>query len=273
MIYIGTSGYYYNWWKGIFYPNTPKLNMLKYYAKYYNTVEINNTYYKLPTIQNTLKLKEAITQNKKFIFSIKVNQYITHYKKLKNIKSSFEKFIKGLSPIKNQMGVLLFQFSKNFKLSDKIFSRLIKLAKLVKAFRDKKLISNKTRLAFEFRNSTFYNNKLYNLFKLNNWTFVVWHGKNINFLDTNKLSVVLDYFKDYIDSSNILYIRLHGTKDIYQGAYLTKELQILVDFIDKMNKINQYQNIYIYFNNVDINTEALNNANKIKDIIEDYHKH
>ncbi len=90
-VFIGTSGFIYDDWKGIFYPeNLSKTKWLEYYAKYFNTVELNVTFYRL--------LKESTFKNwykrtpKNFIFALKGSRFITHIKKLKNFEKATENF-------------------------------------------------------------------------------------------------------------------------------------------------------------------------------------
>ena len=79
--FIGCSGYYYNHWKGLFYPeDLPKKKWLSFYAEYFNTVEINNTFYEMAE-EKDLKRWYEITPSD-FVFSVKGYRYITHMKKL-----------------------------------------------------------------------------------------------------------------------------------------------------------------------------------------------
>ena len=81
--FIGTSGWMYNHWKGPFYPEKfPNNKMLKHYVKYFETVEVNSTFYRLPSPTTVLKWKEETPEI--FIFAIKANQFITHRKYLKD---------------------------------------------------------------------------------------------------------------------------------------------------------------------------------------------
>jgi uncharacterized protein YecE (DUF72 family) len=79
--YIGCSGYYYNHWKERFYPESlPKKQWLVFYAEHFNTVEINNTFYRLPE-EKSVKNWYSITPSQ-FVFAVKGYRYITHIKKL-----------------------------------------------------------------------------------------------------------------------------------------------------------------------------------------------
>lgn len=251
-IYIGTSGYYYKWWTD-YYKNIPASGYLEFYSRDFNSVEINNTFYRFPTDNIIINLKKILTNNKNFVYTIKINKIITHYKKLLNIDKYIFEFFRILNPIKNNIGCILFQFSKNFKYSDKIYNRFVNLADIYKKLRKINLINKNTRFIFEFRNNTFYNQEnILELFKKNKFVFALIHDYNMDFKDifNNKL----------VNISDILYFRFHGTTGIYTGSYSHSQLKFLAEFIKKSDK--KYN--YIYFNNTDINTDAIKDAKYLK---------
>lgn len=245
-IYIGTAGYYYKWWHNYYY-DIPVKNYLEYYSNDFNSVEINNTFYRFPTEKMISNFEQILLKNKNFIFSIKMNQYITHYTKLLHIKKYLDQFFKILEPIKNNTHCILFQFSKNFRYSDQIYDRFINLSIIYRDLMKKNKINKNTRFVFEFRNETFFNEKLINLFKKNKFVFVIRH-------------LYQDDFKKIFNSqlivSDILYIRLHGTQGLYFGLYNNDQLKLLAKFIKK----SLVKRAYIYFNNVDVDIQAINNA-------------
>jgi uncharacterized protein YecE (DUF72 family) len=111
--YVGTSGYSYKEWRGIFYPEkiTPK-EMLRFYAERFGTVEINNTFYRMPTESVLTSWAEQVPTD--FIFAFKAPQVITHLKRLKNVESEIEYLLRTLSVLGERLGPVLFQFPKNF---------------------------------------------------------------------------------------------------------------------------------------------------------------
>lgn len=271
-IYIGTSGYDYKWWKEKFYSSdlqigkTRQERLLKKYISEFNSLEINNSFYKYPSAENIVKINNILPENFRICF--KINQMITHYKKLKNIKDDLINFCLPLKILKEKLGCLLFQFPKYFKYNDNNLQRLAFLIDLENMLKKKEILVNTTRFAFEFRNETFYNDNIKNLFKINKWIFVIWHSpENFNF---NNLKWNLAFFENFIDTSDTLYIRLHGTKGLYYGKYSSKQLDNVVDFIEK----NKQKKIYIYFNNVDssIKMEAIENSREMIEKIKKYYK-
>jgi uncharacterized protein YecE (DUF72 family) len=113
-IYAGTSGYGYKEWKGIFYPEkiSPK-EMLRFYSERLNAVEINNTFYRMPT-EGILEswAKQAPGG---FIFALKAPQVITHLKRLKDVREETDHLFRTLSVLENKLGPVLFQFPGSFR--------------------------------------------------------------------------------------------------------------------------------------------------------------
>lgn len=114
-VYVGTSGYDYKEWKGAFYPeDTPAKGMLRAYGERLETVEINNTFYHLPT-ENVLKSwAEQVPAD--FVFSLKASRRITHIKRLRNVESESEYLFRTLSLLGERLGPVLFQFPATFKV-------------------------------------------------------------------------------------------------------------------------------------------------------------
>ncbi|RPI66620.1 MAG: DUF72 domain-containing protein [Ignavibacteriales bacterium] len=156
-LYVGTSGYSYNEWKGNFYPEDIKSkDMLKYYAKHFSTVEINNTFYRIPRKEVFENWKGQVPS--KFRFILKAPQLITHIKRLKiDTKDTVEYFTKVSSELGDKRGVVLFQLPPSFKFN---LERL-------KDFID--IVPTDLKCAFEFRHPDWFNNEAYDLLKKRNF--------------------------------------------------------------------------------------------------------
>jgi len=140
-LYVGTSGYSYKEWKGIFYPEKlPAKEMLSYYATRLPAVEINNTFYRLPQQSMLEGWKEQVPEN--FRFSIKASQRITHFKRLNNVAEETKYLLDTVSCLGARLGVILFQLPPNMK---KDLPRLEAFLASLPAG---------TRAAFEFRHPT-----------------------------------------------------------------------------------------------------------------------
>jgi len=114
-IRIGTSGWHYNHWTGLFYPaKLPKSKWFEHYAKNFDTVEINNTFYQLPKQETFKNWHEQASKN--FLYTVKANRYITHIKRLKDPSESLERFFERVDVLKENLGPILYQLPPNFHL-------------------------------------------------------------------------------------------------------------------------------------------------------------
>jgi uncharacterized protein YecE (DUF72 family) len=156
-LYVGTSGYSYKEWKGNFYPEKIKRQeMLPFYAKHFSTVEINNTFYRIPKKEVFESWKEQVPA--KFRFILKAPQIITHIKRLKtDVKDTLDYFIKVSSELGEKRGVVLFQLPPAFKLN---LERL-------EEFTD--IVPKDIKAAFEFRHEEWFNDDVYALLKKKNF--------------------------------------------------------------------------------------------------------
>jgi uncharacterized protein YecE (DUF72 family) len=113
-IYVGTSGYGYKEWKGKFYPEkiSPK-EMLRFYSKRLTAVEINNTFYHMPTEGVLASWAEQVPDD--FVFALKAPQVITHLKRLRNVGEETEYLFRTLSVLDRKLGPVLFQFPGSFR--------------------------------------------------------------------------------------------------------------------------------------------------------------
>jgi uncharacterized protein YecE (DUF72 family) len=113
-IFIGTSGYGYKEWKGKFYPEKiPSTEMLRFYSERLTAVEINNTFYHMPTTGVLTSWGEQVSDD--FIFALKAPQVITHLKRLRDVNAETEYLFRTLSVLDRKLGPVLFQFPKSFK--------------------------------------------------------------------------------------------------------------------------------------------------------------
>ncbi|HXY36230.1 MAG TPA: DUF72 domain-containing protein [Planctomycetaceae bacterium] len=146
--FVGTSGYSYKEWKGTFYPEKlPAKEMLSFYAQRFSTVEINNTFYRMPAPSVLESWATQVPEN--FRFVLKTPQAITHFKRLKDVEDPTERFLQVASVLKGRLGPLLVQLPPNFK---KDVARL-------GGFLD--LIPAGTAVAFEFRHESWFDDEVF----------------------------------------------------------------------------------------------------------------
>src|SRR5690606_3903961 len=106
--YIGTSGYTYKSWDKTFYGDTPKKRQLEFYATHFPTVEINATFYRLPSERMVAGWRDRVDAD--FLYAVKGSRFITHMKKLMNLEGgAVDKFFDRIEPMKTKAPVILWQ--------------------------------------------------------------------------------------------------------------------------------------------------------------------
>ncbi len=234
-IRIGTSGWHYADWPGRFYPEKlPKSKWFEHYAKEFDTVEINNTFYQLP--------KETTFQNwhkqapRNFLFTVKANRFITHIKRLKEPQEPLDRFFKGALLLKENLGPVLYQLPPSFHKDPGRLESFLK-------------VLPKGKIAvFEFRHESWFSDDTYNLLDDFNAAFCIHDMPGM------KVPRVV--------TSDIIYVRFHGPTGKYQGNYSKSTLQDWANWIK--DNIKDKKAVYAYFNN-DYNAYAIYNAKTLKE--------
>ena len=245
-LFIGTSGWVYPHWEGIFYPdNLPGKDKLKYFSQHFKTTEINSSFYHLPkpsTYQNWY-----IQTPEDFIFAVKASRFITHIKRLKDVQDAWKVFLQSALVLKEKLGPILFQFPPSFVASDENLKRLEKFLDLLKgqtSICDGGLTSSiSLRYAFEFRHSSWCKEKIYKLLKKYNTAWVIADSPR--------------YPRAEVVPADFVYIRMHGSKVLFSSKYTAQELKNLAQKIKKWQKAGK--DVYCYFNN-DAEGYAVTNA-------------
>ncbi len=239
-LYIGTSGWAYGHWDNIFYPEgISSKEKLRYFSRYFKTVEVNYSFYHLPrpaTYQNWRRETPA-----GFIFSVKASRFITHIKRLKEAGSAWEGFLKNALNLKEKLGPILFQLPPSFQATDVNLKRLDGFLKLI-GDTGKRERGFRARYAFEFRHNSWLNKGLYSRLKKYNAAWVIADSPH--------------YPRADVITADFVYLRLHGSKAMFSSKYTKKELRNLSDKIKKWITLSD---VYVYFNN-DAMGYALENA-------------
>src|SRR5688572_2081731 len=151
-LYVGTSGYSYKPWKGTFYPeDLPDKQMLRYYGERFRSVEINNTFYRMPKAAMLEAWAAEVPAEFKFV--IKAPQQITHIKRLKDVGDSVSYLIEVAGALKERLGPLLFQLPPHLK---KDAARLREFLALLPSDR---------RAAIEFRHPSWFDDEVFGLLR------------------------------------------------------------------------------------------------------------
>src|SRR4051812_42999303 len=160
-IRVGTSGWLYRHWRGTFYPKgIRQKDEFEYYSLFFNTVELNNPFYRLPSRQTFENWRKNSKEG--FLYIVKASRYITHMKKLKETEEALELFLNNCDGLEEKLGPILFQLPPGWELNIERFEAFLKT--LPKGY----------RFAFEFRNPTWYDDKVYKLLKKYKCAFCIY---------------------------------------------------------------------------------------------------
>lgn len=157
---IGTSGYNFPEWKGTFYPDKmPGAKMLAYYAERLETVEVNYTFYRMPTPKAVAGWDAQTPPG--FTFVLKAPQRITHFARLKDVDDPLRYFSDIALTLKAKLGPILVQLPPNFKEDRERLGDFLAL------------VRPELRLAFEFRNASWFVDPIFELLRTYNAALVV----------------------------------------------------------------------------------------------------
>ena len=235
-IFIGTSGWHYkHWLGGVFYPpGTTGPNLFQFYARHFNTVEINNSFYHLPAASTFDTWRESSPRN--FCFAVKASRFITHMKKLKDPQSSSEKFFLAAGRLEGKLGPILFQLPPRWKVNHE------RLAEFLES------LPVEHKYVFEFRDESWFQPQVFALLRKHNVAHCIH--------DFADMKVPHEITADFS------YIRFHGpTTAKYAGWYSSEQLQEWA----KRIKTWRLKVVYAYFNN-DPEGAAVQNALELKQL-------
>ncbi len=238
--FIGTSGWSYDHWIGIFYPeNLKKDRWLEYYMKKFDSVELNASFYRLPRKKTFQNWKKRTPSG--FTFSVKMSRYVTHMKKLLNPEESLRMFFDSVSGLEEKCNVILIQLPPSLKFDpERVDKFLRELGRNYKEY----------RFTLECRNQSWFNDEVYSLFRK--------YGISLCISDTPC------YPYAEVVTSDFVYVRLHGHEQLYASKYRDQQLLEWGEKIRHWNK--KALDVYVYFDN-DANAYAVENALKLKELL------
>jgi uncharacterized protein YecE (DUF72 family) len=235
---IGTSGWHYKHWIGNFYPpDLMSSDFLAFYCRHFNSAEINNSFYRLPSEKTLADWRDSTPPG--FLFAIKASRYLTHMKKLKDPKEPLAVFLEHADMLGEKLGPILFQ------LPPKWHCNLERLT----SFLD--LLPNRYRCAFEFRDSSWFNEKVYQALRAKNAALCLYHLQG--FMSPKEIT------------ADFVYVRLHGPGGAYQGSYETIDLNGWAGALSTWRR--QGRDIFCYFDN-DEKGYAAANAGRLKTMLD-----
>jgi uncharacterized protein YecE (DUF72 family) len=235
---IGCSGWNYAHWRnGVFYP--PRFaarNWLPFYAREFDTVEINTTFYRLPRRDSVARWVEQTPDG--FTFAVKVSRYITHIKRLADVGEHLPLLYDRIEPLLRspKLGPLLWQLPPTFRAD---FDRL---ARALEHTHDGH------RHAFEFRHPSWFREELYTLLREHGVALVIGDRPQVNDFQTHELT------------ADFTLVRFHSGTRGRDGNYSHAELD---EWAERLSGFAAQVDVYAYFNN-DWEGFAIENARYLR---------
>lgn len=232
-IRIGTSGWHYRSWHGPFYPESLKIkDFLSYYVSRFDTAEINNSFYRLPSEQAVRAWHDSTPDG--FLFAWKVSRFVTHMKRLKDIEESIDLVFGRMAALGDKFGPVLFQLPPTLKADAETRERVARCLSL---------IPGRRRTAFEFRHPSWYEDATFALLRDHDTALCI--------------SDHADAPAPWLATAGFVYVRAHGTTGRYAGRYSEATLRNWTQQIIEWRRNGR--DVYVYFDN-DIKSAAPGDA-------------
>jgi uncharacterized protein YecE (DUF72 family) len=227
--YVGTSGWHYPHWQGPFYPHSlAPAAWLDYYACQFATVEINSSFYRLPSLAAVRAWREATPPG--FTFAVKASRYITHMKKLRAPRQSLRALLSVTRALGKKCGPLLFQLPPHWRCNPE------RLAAFLRA------LPKNRECVFELRDRSWHNPEIYALLRRHNAAFCMYE--------------LAGFESPQVVTADFAYIRLHGPAAYaYGGCYTNSALEKWAERIRGWKKLRR---VYVYFDNDEAGYAARN---------------
>lgn len=237
-IRIGTSGFHYKHWKGPFYPEQmPADAMLDFYTQHFDTVELNNSFYRLPSAEAFSAWRDATPAN--FVFAVKASRFITHHKKLKEPEHALDNLLPRAVHLGKKLGRVLFQLPPKWRVNPECLQNLLAI------------LPSEIRYGFEFRERSWMSAEIFGILREFNAALYIYE--------------LAGYQPPVAITADFTYVRLHGPESgKYQGSYSEQQLSRWARQIESWAK--QLKAIYFYFDN-DQAGYAATNALRLRDMV------
>lgn len=228
-VHVGTSGWVYPHWRGRFYPeDLPQKRWFAHFAERFSTVEINNTFYRLPTPAAVEAWREQAPEG--FFYAVKASRYMTHLKRLLDPEEPIRRFFDAIEPLGGALGPVLFQ------LPGQMRADVPRLRHFLEA------LPPERTYVFEFRHASWFTDEVYDLLGEHGGALCVhdWRG-----------------WTPMEATARLVYVRFHGTEGGSAGLYSEKQLEAWARRVTAWRRGGH--DVLLYFNN-DLHGHAITNA-------------
>lgn len=231
-LYLGTSGFYYDHWVGVLYPEEMRRReWLEHYCKHFGSVEINASYYHMPRAKVCASWRERTPPG--FRFTMKMNGDITHRRRLAGCEKLLAEYLEAIEPLGDKLGSILVQLSPKFAAD----------GRRLESFLD--ICPPGYRWAVEFRHPTWFRQECYDLLR-----------------SKNDALVTHDYMPGVPEQATAdwAYVRLHGPNQEFTESYPDEMLRRRAEGV--LSLLEAGSDVYVYFNN-DAHGHAVRNARRL----------
>jgi uncharacterized protein YecE (DUF72 family) len=236
-IRVGCSGWNYRHWRGIFYPKgLPARCWFAFYAEHFDTVEINNSFYRLPAPETFDKWRRQAPEG--FCYAVKANRFITQAKKLLDPDEPLDRMMKAVRHLGDRTGPILYQLPPSLKFNPERLEQFLEA------------LPRDATSVFEFRDRSWYADETYDLLER--------HGASLCVHDMEGSAL------EPIAIGPIAYVRFHGGTGKYWGRYPDQLLQRFADWM--LGQARDGRPVWAYFNN-DIHADAIHDAQALKSML------
>jgi uncharacterized protein YecE (DUF72 family) len=222
-IWVGLSGWSYANWRGAFYPPAlPSRDYLAFYAREFETTEINSSFYHFPRLQTFARWAAQVPDG--FVFAVKANRMLTHTRRLQEVEEPWQRFAAAVRALGAHRGPILFQFPASFQREAQRLTDFLRLARESAA---------ELRLVCEFRHASWFTEEIYRL--LRRYEVALCLADSVR------------YPRHDILTTDFAYCRLHGRPELFASPYSEAELE------REARQLQIYSDagvdVYVYFNN------------------------
>ena len=236
--YVGCSGWHYEHWRGLYYPQElARPKWLSFYAQQFDTVELNNSFYRVPSEKAFTNWRESTPDD--FVFAVKVSRFITHIKRLRNLGSAVEDFLSQAASLKKKLGPLLYQLPPSMKRNDELLQNFLSS------------LPPRYQHVIEFRHKSWIDEGVFDILRRHNVGLCVF--------DMPGFSCPL------VATTDFTYIRFHGSEGLYSSRYSDKQLAEWAQKIARLGRNGKAS--YMYFNN-DAMAFAVENAITLRNFLQ-----
>ena len=237
--WIGTSGWVYPHWKGRFYPaNLPATRWLAHYASIFDTVELNNPFYRQPSREMFERWRGRVPEH--FVYSVKLNRFLTHIKRLNIEQDSVERSYGSMAGLGPKLGVVLAQLPPKMRFDAERVGRFFRM-----------VARRRRRHALEPRDESWFTEESLALLRRRKVALCIQ--------DSAKWSTRLD-----VVTAGFVYLRFHGPEALYGSGYSDAQLRVWAMRI--RGWIERGLDVYAYFNN-DVPDHAPRDAQRLRELI------